>query len=79
MSAAPAASLVPEVPDAPPEPISLSEAFVYWIKLAFVSFGGPAGQISMMRTELMERRRWISEHRFLHALNYTMILPGPEA
>ena len=79
MSAAPAASLVPEVPDAPPEPVSLSEAFVYWIELGFVTFGGPAGQISMMRTELMERRRWISEHRFPHALNYTMILPGPEA
>ncbi len=55
------------------------EAFVYWLKLGFVSFGGPAGQISMMHTELVERRRWISEHRFLHALNYTMVLPGPEA
>jgi len=44
-----------------------------------VSFGGPAGQISMMHTDLVERRRWLSEHRFLHALNYTMVLPGPEA
>jgi len=62
-----------------PASVSLSEAFFYWLKLGFVSFGGPAGQISMMHTELVERRRWISEHRFLHALNYTMVLPGPEA
>lgn len=53
--------------------------FLYWLKLGFISFGGPAGQISMMHQELVEKRRWISEHRFLHALNYTMILPGPEA
>ena len=52
---------------------------MYWLKLGFTSFGGPAGQISMMHQELVERRRWISEHRFLHALNYTMVLPGPEA
>ena len=65
--------------DAPPAPVSLWEAFLYWLKLGFISFGGPAGQISMMHTELVERRRWISEHRFLHALNYTMVLPGPEA
>lgn len=64
---------------APPAPVSLREAFLYWLKLGFISFGGPAGQISMMHTELVERRRWISEHRFLHALNYTMVLPGPEA
>jgi chromate transporter len=64
---------------APPSPVSLWESFLYWLKLGFVSFGGPAGQISMMHTELVERRRWISEHRFLHALNYTMVLPGPEA
>jgi chromate transporter len=63
----------------PPAPVSLWEAFLYWLKLGFISFGGPAGQISMMHTELVERRRWISEHRFLHALNYTMVLPGPEA
>jgi chromate transporter len=55
------------------------EAFIYWLKLGFISFGGPAGQISMMHQELVEKRRWISEHRFLHALNYTMVLPGPEA
>ena len=62
-----------------PSPPSLWEAFLYWLKLGFVSFGGPAGQMSMMHAELVERRRWISEHRFLHALNYTMVLPGPEA
>jgi len=62
-----------------PEPVSFSEAFLYWLKLGFISFGGPAGQISMMHQELVEKRRWISEHRFLHALNYTMVLPGPEA
>jgi chromate transporter len=55
------------------------EFFIYWLKLGFISFGGPAGQISMMHQELVEKRRWISEHRFLHALNYTMVLPGPEA
>lgn len=62
-----------------PAPVSFWEAFVYWLKLGFISFGGPAGQISMMHQELVEKRRWISEHRFLHALNYTMVLPGPEA
>ncbi len=62
-----------------PEPVPFLEAFLYWLKLGFISFGGPAGQISMMHQELVEKRRWISEHRFLHALNYTMVLPGPEA
>ena len=62
-----------------PEHVSFMEAFLYWLKLGFISFGGPAGQISMMHQELVEKRRWISEHRFLHALNYTMVLPGPEA
>jgi len=62
-----------------PEPVSFWEAVIYWLKLGFISFGGPAGQISMMHQELVEKRRWISEHRFLHALNYTMVLPGPEA
>ena len=62
-----------------PESVSLREALRYWLKLGFVSFGGPAGQISMMHQELVERRRWISERRFLHALNYCMVLPGPEA
>lgn len=58
---------------------TLGEAFKYWLKLGFISFGGPAGQISLMHQELVEKRRWISEHRFLHALNYCMLLPGPEA
>jgi chromate transporter len=63
----------------PPAPVSLAEAFWFWLKLGFISFGGPAGQIAIMHTELVERRRWISEQRFLHALNYCMVLPGPEA
>lgn len=62
-----------------PAPVGLLEAFTYWLKLGFISFGGPAGQIAMMHQELVERRRWISEKRFLHALNYCMVLPGPEA
>ncbi|WP_375739259.1 chromate efflux transporter [Pseudomonas boanensis] len=60
-------------------PVSLLQAFLFWLKLGFISFGGPAGQISIMHQELVERRRWISERRFLHALNYCMLLPGPEA
>lgn len=52
---------------------------MFWLKLGFISFGGPAGQISIMHQELVENRRWISERRFLHALNYCMVLPGPEA
>ena len=62
----------------PPAP-TLSEAFWYWLKLGFISIGGPAGQIAMMHQELVEKKRWISEKRFLHALNYCMVLPGPEA
>jgi len=62
-----------------PASVSFWDAFIYWLKLGFISFGGPAGQISMMHQQLVEKRRWISEHRFLHALNYTMVLPGPEA
>ena len=62
-----------------PSPVPFWEAFVFWLKLGFISFGGPAGQISIMHQELVERRRWISEKRFLHALNYCMLLPGPEA
>lgn len=54
-------------------------ALLYWLKLGLISFGGPAGQISLMHQELVEKRRWISEKRFLNALNYTMLLPGPEA
>lgn len=62
-----------------PAAVSLAEASRYWCKLGFISFGGPAGQIALMHTELVEKRRWISEQRFLHALNYCMVLPGPEA
>ncbi|MGZ8184398.1 MAG: chromate efflux transporter [Methylobacter sp.] len=62
-----------------PQPVSFGEAFRFWLKLGFISFGGPAGQIAIMHQELVERRRWISEKRFLHALNYCMLLPGPEA
>lgn len=62
-----------------PTTIPLREALLYWFKLGFISFGGPAGQIALMHGELVERRRWISEQRFLHALNYCMLLPGPEA
>jgi chromate transporter len=59
--------------------VSFAEALRFWIKLGFISFGGPAGQIAIMHRDLVERRRWISEERFLHALNYCMLLPGPEA
>src|SRR5689334_9991905 len=59
--------------------VSFQEAFRFWLQLGFISFGGPAGQIAIMHRELVERRRWISEGRFLHALNYCMLLPGPEA
>ncbi len=62
-----------------PAPVSFYEAFRFWLKLGFISFGGPAGQIAIMHTELVEQKRWISEKRFLHALNYCMLLPGPEA
>ena len=58
---------------------TLKEAFWYWLKLGFISFGGPAGQIAIMHHDLVENKRWISEKRFLHALNYCMVLPGPEA
>ncbi len=62
-----------------PAPVSFGQALAYWLRLGFISFGGPAGQIAIMHTDLVERRRWISERRFLHALNYCMVLPGPEA
>lgn len=79
MNLDPVTSKIPTEPDMPPAPVSFGEAFRFWLKLGFVSFGGPAGQIAIMHTELVERRRWISEQRFLHALNYCMLLPGPEA
>src|SRR5689334_24889716 len=62
-----------------PASVSFGQALAFWLKLGFISFGGPAGQIAIMHEELVERRRWISENRFLHALNYCMLLPGPEA
>lgn len=65
--------------DSPPDTVSLKEASLYWLKLGFISFGGPAGQIAIMHHDLVEQKRWISESRFLHALNYCMLLPGPEA
>jgi chromate transporter len=58
---------------------SFGEAFRFWLKLGFISFGGPTGQIAMMHTELVEKKRWIDNARFLHALNFCMLLPGPEA
>lgn len=65
--------------DTPPMSVSFWVAFRFWLKLGFISFGGPAGQIAIMHQELVENRRWISEKRFLHALNFCMVLPGPEA
>ena len=67
-----------EAPQPPPAP-TFRQAVAFWLKLGFISFGGPAGQIAVMHHELVDRRRWISERRFLHALNYCMVLPGPEA
>ena len=69
----------PDIEPAAPAEVRFSEALRFWLKLGFISFGGPAGQIAIMHAELVERRRWISEKRFLHALNYCMLLPGPEA
>ena len=62
-----------------PETPTFLEAFRFWVKLGFINFGGPAGQIAIMNAELVDKRRWISQERFLHALNYCMLLPGPEA
>jgi chromate transporter len=59
--------------------VSLASAARFWLKLGLVSFGGPAGQIALLHRELVEQRRWLSERRYLHALNYCMLLPGPEA
>ena len=63
----------------PSTTVPFADAFRFWLKLGFTSFGGPAGQIAIMHRELVEQKRWISEARFLHALNYCMLLPGPEA
>jgi chromate transporter len=70
-SAAPPASTVP--------PVSFGQALHFWLKLGFISFGGPAGQIAIMQRELVDEKHWISQSRFNHALNYCMVLPGPEA
>src|SRR3712207_1825721 len=68
----------PSVTGAEAKP-GFGEAFRFWVKLGFINFGGPAGQISIMPHELVDRKRWISERQFLRALNFCMLLPGPEA
>src|SRR6266516_3197841 len=67
-----------QMPARPGRP-SFGEAFRFWLKLGFISFGGPTGQIAMMHAEVVEKKRWIDNARFLHALNFCMLLPGPEA
>jgi len=62
-----------------PQEVTLAQATAVWAKIGMLSFGGPAGQIAVMHRELVEQRKWISDARFLHALNYCMFLPGPEA
>src|SRR5213080_1814456 len=59
--------------------VSFAEAFAVWLRIALLSFGGPAGQIAVMHRILVDEKRWVSESRFLYALNYCMLLPGPEA
>ena len=59
--------------------LTLRQAFPVWLRIGLLSFGGPAGQIALMHRELVEKRRWVSEERFLHALNFCTLLPGPEA
>ena len=78
MDATPSTS-APAADASAPAPVSLRQALRYWLRLGFISFGGPAGQIALMHRELVDEKRWISERRFLHALNYCMLLPGPEA
>src|SRR5215212_11517207 len=60
-------------------PVRFGEAFWFWVKLGFINFGGPAGQIAIMHRELVEQKRWVPEPLFLRALNFSMLLPGPEA
>jgi len=79
MSDASAIGVVSKAGDVPRHGVSLQEAFWTWLRVAGLSFGGPAGQISVMHRILVEEKRWVSEERFLHALNYCMVLPGPEA
>src|SRR5688500_7507126 len=71
--------MVPPMSRVKPAGVPFREALRIWTKLGFINFGGPAGQIAIMHDELVERRRWIGNDRFLHALNYCMLLPGPEA
>ncbi|HYC44275.1 MAG TPA: chromate efflux transporter [Burkholderiales bacterium] len=78
-AATPATPATATAPQGVASDVPFRDAFWFWLKLGFISFGGPAGQISVMHQELVERYRWISERRFLHALNYCMVLPGPEA
>ena len=70
---------MPNIVQTAPAAVPFMEALKFWLRLGFISFGGPAGQIAIMHRELVEQKRWISEQRFLHALNYCMLLPGPEA
>jgi len=70
---------VPSLNATAPEPVSLGQAALFWARLGWVSFGGPAGHIALLQQELVVQRRWLSEGRFLHALSYCMLLPGPEA
>ena len=79
MDTTPAPTTGSSAPPVRPSALTLAQALPFWLKLGCISFGGPAGQIAIMHAELVERRRWISERRFLHALNYCMVLPGPEA
>jgi chromate transporter len=67
------------LPHERPSAVPFADALKFWLRLGFISFGGPAGQIAIMHRELVEQKRWVSERRFLHALNYCMLLPGPEA
>ena len=71
--------IAPDTNTQAPQALSLRQTWWFWLKIGCISFGGPAGQIALLHQELVERRRWISERRFLHALNYCMVLPGPEA
>jgi chromate transporter len=72
-------STTTDSPLPPARVVTFWQAFKFWFKLGFISFGGPAGQIAIMHRELVDKRRWLGEERFLHALNYCMLLPGPEA
>src|SRR5439155_2956908 len=69
----------PAAPQPQAHGVSFAEAFTVWLRIALLSFGGPAGQIAVMHRILVDEKRWVSESRFLHALNYCMLLPGPEA